>query len=63
MAWKSDKARYTEMENRLRRVPELIACSLHNAVQPQNEQRTKFKITDHEHLGDVWDMAEEFMQT
>lgn len=63
MAWKTDKAKYTEMENRLRRAPGLIAASLRHGVQPQDGPRAKFKIIDHEHLGDAWDMAAEFMQT
>lgn len=61
MAWKSDKARYTEMEKNLRRAPAMIAASLRHGVQQQDGPRAKFKIIDHEHLGDAWDMAAEFM--
>lgn len=40
--------------------PEVIYKKLGNALEPDPKKAGKFKITDHEHLADLWDMAGEF---
>lgn len=61
MAWQADKEKYSRETERLRRAPEYIAASLRWAVEPVEGKTDKFKIASQEHMGDVWDMAEEFM--
>lgn len=61
MTWQADKEKYSKEVERLRRAPEIIAASLRWAVEPVEGKATKFKIVSQEHMGDAWDMAEEFM--
>lgn len=61
LAWKEDKTKYTEMEKHLRTTPRMIAASLKHAIEPQAGPKAKFKIIDHEHLGDARDVAAEFL--
>lgn len=61
MVWQTDRERYTKETERLRRVPGNIAASLRWAVEPVAGKTVKFKIVSQEHMGDVWDMAEEFI--
>ncbi len=61
MAWQADQEKYTKKMERLQRAPECIAVSLRFAVAPVDGKAGKFKIIDQEHLGDVWDMCEEYM--
>lgn len=62
MAWREDKDKYKKDMERLRRAPEVLASSLRWAVEPVNGKPGKFKIVDQEHMADVWDMAQEFME-
>jgi len=61
MTWQADKEKYFKEVERLRRAPECIAASIRWAVEPVEGKAAKFKIVSQEHMGDVWDMAEEFM--
>lgn len=61
MIWQADKEKYSREVERLRRAPEIIANSLRWAVEPVEGKTAKFKIVSQEHMGDVWDMSQEFM--
>lgn len=41
---------------------EFLASSLRWAVEPVNGKSGKFKIVDQEHMADMWEMAQEFME-
>lgn len=60
LEWKKDRAVYSAQLVKLRRLPEVIYKKLGNALEPDPKKAGKFKITDHEHLADLWDMAGEF---
>lgn len=60
MAYQADKTTYTKQMEKRTRVPECIAASLHFAVEPLEGKPGRFKIVSQEHMGDVWDMLEEF---
>lgn len=62
MAWRAEKDKFKKVLERLRRAPEAMASSLRWAVEPVNGKPGKFKIVDQEHMADVWDMAQEFME-
>ena len=60
LEWKKDRAAYSAQLVKLRRLPEAIYKKLEYALEPDPKKAGKFKITDHEHLADLWDMAREF---
>jgi len=59
--WRKEHGRYEIELKRVRSTLEMIACSLSYAVEPVEEKPGKFKIADHEHMGDAWDMIQEFL--
>lgn len=60
LEWKKDRTVYSAQLVKMRRLPEVIYKKLENALEPDPKKAGKFKITDHEHLADLWDMAGEF---
>lgn len=60
LEWKKDRAVYSAQLVKMRRLPEVIYKKLEYALEPGPKKAGKFKITDHEHLADLWDMAGEF---
>ena len=60
LAWKKNRAVYSDQLVEMRRLPELIYKKLEYALEPDPEKAGKFKIADHDHLADLWDMAGEF---
>ena len=60
LEWKKDRAVYSAQLVKMRRLPEVIYKKLECALEPDPKKAGKFKITDHEHLSDLWDMAGEF---
>jgi len=59
--WRKERGRYEIELNRVRGTPEMIASSLSYAVESVEGKTGKFKIVDHEHMGDAWDMIQEFL--
>lgn len=62
MAWREEKEKYKKDAERLGHIPDFLASSLRYAVEPVKGKTRKFKIVDQEHMADVWDMAQEFME-
>lgn len=62
MAWRDEKERYKTDMDRLRRAPCSLAMTLRFAVEPVEGKPGRFKIVDQEHMGDLWDMTQEFME-
>lgn len=59
LKYKEDRALFQKERERLRKAPFSIACSLKYGLEEMKSGR--FKIIDHEHVGDAWDTAKEFM--
>lgn len=59
--YQKNRAVYAERLVKLGRLPEVLAQKLEFAVEPDPKKPGKFKITDQEHMADLWDMAEEIL--
>lgn len=61
MLWKRDRTQYIREMEKLRRIPEVLATSLHFAVEPVEGRGGRYKIVSQEHMADAMDAAAEFM--
>ena len=60
VAWKKDRKRYIDEMAKKSLKWEILAKKVCWAIEEDAKRPGKVKITDHEHLADLWDMAGEF---